>query len=55
MNEKSDAELMALARSGDKDAFGQLVERYQQMAERITMGIYASSFNASPRCNFNAF
>ena len=35
--EKTDAELVALARSADKDAFGQLIERYQPMAKRIAL------------------
>jgi hypothetical protein len=38
MDEKSDAELIVLARGGDKNAFGQLARRYQPMAERIAMG-----------------
>jgi len=46
MNEKSDAELMALARSGDKDAFGHLAERYQQMIERIATGMVANAYLA---------
>ena len=39
MEKKTDAALIALARSGDKGAFGILVERYQLMAERIAMGV----------------
>lgn len=46
MNEKSDAELMALARSGDKDAFGHLAERYQQMTERIAIGMVTNAYQA---------
>lgn len=46
MNEKSDAELVALARSGDKDAFGHLAERYQEMAVRIAKRIVANSYLA---------
>jgi len=38
MQEKTDAELVALARAGNKDAFGQLIERYQPMAVRIALG-----------------
>ena len=38
MEERSDAELVALARAGDKDAFGQLIERYAQMAHRVALG-----------------
>lgn len=35
MSEKSDLELISLARQGDKAAFGRLVLRYQPMAQRI--------------------
>jgi len=35
MDQKTDAELVAKVREGDKEAFGQLVERYQYMVERI--------------------
>jgi RNA polymerase sigma factor (sigma-70 family) len=35
MDHITDAELVAKVREGDKEAFGQLVERYQQMVERI--------------------
>jgi RNA polymerase sigma factor (sigma-70 family) len=41
MTNKTDSELVALARSGDKDAFGQLIERYQQMVRRIALGMVA--------------
>ncbi len=41
MKNKADTELVALARSGDKDAFSQLIERYQLMAKRISMGMIA--------------
>lgn len=41
MENRTDAELVALARSGDKGAFGHLIERYQQMAKRIAMGMVA--------------
>lgn len=46
MDEQSDAELIVLARGGDKDAFGQLAGRYQPMAERIAMGMIANAFLA---------
>jgi RNA polymerase sigma factor (sigma-70 family) len=39
MTNKADSELVALARSGDEDAFGQLIERYQQMVRRIALGM----------------
>jgi RNA polymerase sigma factor (sigma-70 family) len=35
MQKKADADLVALAHSGNKDAFGQLIERYQPMVIRI--------------------
>ena len=38
MKNRTDAELVALARAGGKDAFGQLIERYQGMAKRIARG-----------------
>jgi RNA polymerase sigma factor (sigma-70 family) len=41
MTNKADSELVALARSGNKDAFGQLIERYQQMVRRIALGMVA--------------
>ncbi len=41
MTNKADSELVALARSGDKDAFSQLIERYQQMVRRIALGMVA--------------
>ena len=37
MHDKSDAELVALARAGDKSAFGVLVERYQVLALRVAV------------------
>jgi RNA polymerase sigma factor (sigma-70 family) len=39
MTNTTDTELVALARSGDKNAFGQLIERYQQMVKRIALGM----------------
>jgi RNA polymerase sigma factor (sigma-70 family) len=39
MTNKADSELVALARSGNKEAFGELIERYQQMVRRITLGM----------------
>ncbi len=41
MTNKADSELVALARSGDKDAFSQLIERYQQMVRHIALGMVA--------------
>ena len=35
MEQITDAELVDKVREGDKEAFGQLVERYQQMVESI--------------------
>lgn len=37
MEQKTDAELVLLARAGNSDAFGYLVERYQQMVRRIAI------------------
>ena len=39
MNERSDAELVASAASGDKDSFGVLIERHGTMAERVAKGV----------------
>ena len=41
MEGQADAELVALARRGHKEAFGVLIERYQAMARRIAIGIVA--------------
>jgi len=41
MTNKADSELVALALAGDKDAFGQLIERYQHMVRRIALGMVA--------------
>ncbi|HEY7417178.1 MAG TPA: bifunctional nuclease domain-containing protein [Ktedonobacteraceae bacterium] len=41
MQLRSDRELVLLARSGNKEAFGELVERYQPMARRIASGLMA--------------
>lgn len=38
----TDADLVALARAGDKDAFGCLIERHQAMARRIALGMIAN-------------
>jgi RNA polymerase sigma factor (sigma-70 family) len=46
VDEKSDAELIVMARGGDKNAFGHLAWRYQPMAERIAMGMVADGFLA---------
>jgi RNA polymerase sigma factor (sigma-70 family) len=42
MTAESDADLVALARAGDKGAFGRLVERYQQMAKYIAVRMVAN-------------
>ena len=39
MTRRGDADLVALARAGDKGAFGQLVERHQQMVKRIALSM----------------
>jgi RNA polymerase sigma factor (sigma-70 family) len=46
MSKLSDSALLMLARDGDKDAFGQLVERYQPMAERIALRMVAYPYIA---------
>ena len=42
MEQSTESELVALARKGDKHAFGQLVERYTQMVKRIVIGKIAN-------------
>ena len=42
MTGKFDADLVALARAGDKPAFGQLVERHRQMVKHIAMRMVRS-------------
>jgi bifunctional DNase/RNase len=54
MDEKSDAELIVLARGGDKNAFGQLARRYQPMAERIAMGLSQTELPRPMTMNFMA-
>lgn len=39
MKELADAELVALARSGDQDAFGELVRRYQRPAYSVALSV----------------
>ncbi len=39
MQEQTDRELVILARAGDKEAFGELLGRYQPMALRIAHGM----------------
>src|SRR6266487_1541890 len=46
MRENSDAELLAAARDGNKDAFGYLVERYQHMTERIAQRMVGNAYIA---------
>jgi len=41
MQPPGDGELVILARSGNKEAFGELVERYQPMVRRIAFGVMA--------------
>jgi RNA polymerase sigma factor (sigma-70 family) len=43
MTEKTDAELVALARTGDKDAFGLLAQRYQLPMQRFAMRLAADT------------
>ncbi|HYX48313.1 MAG TPA: hypothetical protein VE843_01120 [Ktedonobacteraceae bacterium] len=46
MDQKADAELVAKVRLGDKDAFGQLVERYQHMVGHIAKKMIADEWVA---------
>jgi RNA polymerase sigma factor (sigma-70 family) len=39
VQEQTDRELVTLARAGDKEAFGELLARYQSMALRIAQGM----------------
>ncbi len=39
MEHRTDAELVMLARAGDKAAFGHLIERYQPMARQVALGM----------------
>lgn len=41
MKEQTDAELVLLTREGNREAFGYLVERYQQMVKRIAVRLVA--------------
>lgn len=41
MREPSDAELVIQARSGDREAFGELVERYQRAAYAVALSVTA--------------
>ena len=43
MEETVDSALVAQARSGDKRAFGQLTERYQEMVRRIAAGMVSNA------------
>src|SRR5947209_5049644 len=36
---KTDSELVALTRAGNKEAFGQLIERHQARAMRVALGM----------------
>lgn len=46
MKELSDAELVALARSGDQDAFGELVRRYQRPAYSVAFSVVGNHQDA---------
>jgi len=46
MDHITDAELVAKVRGGDKEAFGQLVERYQQMVGHIAKKMIADEWVA---------
>lgn len=46
MTKLSDAELVALARSGDGDAFGELVRRYQRPAYSVALAVTGNHHDA---------
>ena len=46
MNKLSDADLVALARSGDGEAFGELVRRYQRPAYSVALAITGNHHDA---------
>ncbi|UCB43334.1 MAG: bifunctional nuclease family protein [Dehalococcoidales bacterium] len=46
MGEETDIELVSLARSGDKDAFGLLAQRYQMTARRFAMRLVGKEDSA---------
>src|SRR5215831_15839349 len=46
MDRITDAELVAKVRQGDKEAFGQLIERYQQMVGHIAKKMIADEWVA---------
>jgi RNA polymerase sigma factor (sigma-70 family) len=46
VEEKTDSELVALARKGDKDAFGLLTERYQVIAQRFATRLLGNEDSA---------
>lgn len=39
MSETSDEELVVLARAGDKDSFGKLIDKHRPMARRVATGV----------------
>ena len=41
--EKADAELVAQARAGDKQAFDHLVRRYEALAQRVALGMVTNN------------
>lgn len=47
MEEKTDIELVALARDGDKDAFGLLAQRYDMIARRFAVRLIGKEDGAS--------
>ena len=47
----SDAELVAMARSRDREAFGALVERHQPMAQRVAFGVVGQMSIAAELAN----
>jgi RNA polymerase sigma factor (sigma-70 family) len=46
VEERTDIDLVALARNGDKDAFGLLAQRYQMTAQRFAMRLVAKEDSA---------
>jgi RNA polymerase sigma factor (sigma-70 family) len=55
MPEKTDSELVELARNGDKEAFGKLISRYQEVARRFAMRLVQNEDCAQDLAQESAF